>query len=71
VAIAEGQTHATALKHDMEQISALQSRLESERAGLIREKDALSQHINRLEKEGLRDYLARRYNRDRPKPGRG
>jgi hypothetical protein len=55
----------------MEQISALQSRLESERAGLIREKDALSQHINRLEKEGLRDYLARRYNRDRPKPGRG
>ena len=67
-AIAERQACATALEHDLEQIRALQSRLESERAALIREKDALSQHINRLEKEGVRDYLARRYNRGRPKP---
>jgi chromosome segregation ATPase len=70
-AIAEEQACATALEHDIEQIRALQSRLESERAGLILEKDVLLQQINRLEKEGLRDYLARRYNRDRPKPGRG
>ena len=56
---------------DTEQIRALKSRLESELAALIREKDTLCQHINRLEKEGLRDYLARRYSRDRPKPSRG
>ena len=59
------------LEEHIEQLRALQSRLESERAALIREKDTLSQHVNRLENEGLQDYLARWYNRDRQKPGRG
>jgi chromosome segregation ATPase len=70
-AIAEGQTRAAALEQDMEQIRALQSRLESERAALIREEDTLTEQIDRLEKEGLRDFLARWYNRHRPKPRRG
>jgi carbamoyltransferase len=68
-AVAEQQEHP--LEHDLEQLKALQSYLESERAALVREKDTLSQHLNRLEQEGLRDYLARWYKRHRPKPWRG